>query len=366
MDILFNGRFATRPASGVERVGYELLRALVSLQERDGLPQTELTLALPNAGSADALDAYVQTNNRKPRLRKGFLPGQIWEQIELPCIAPRSSLISPCNLGPISRRKQLLIIHDAQWRSVPEAYSLAFRALYAALQPLLAKRVSHIVTVSQYSKNELERLNIVPPGKARVIYNGGDHILRVKADLRTLARYGLSPQGYILALGSLAPHKNLKMLMNAASARKSQYPELVIAGGTDARIFSSAGLQPQRGCRFLGRISDAELKALYDNALLLAFPSLTEGFGLPPLEAMYCGCPVLASNTGAVPEVCGEGALYADPHSATTWSRMLHELASSQDLRRTLAARGRESARKYTWNLAAGAYLDALSNPDIY
>ncbi|WP_058558173.1 glycosyltransferase family 1 protein [Thiohalocapsa sp. ML1] len=363
MGIVFNGRFATRPATGVERVGYELLRALLSLQDQNRFPFTvPPTLAVPNTERADALKTYVQTRDPRITIRKGLLPGQIWEQFELPFITPSSWLISPCNLGPISRRKQLLIIHDAQWRTVPEAYSFYFRALYASLQPRLARRVRHVVTVSQYSKNELERFNIVPRGKTRVIYNGADHILRVQADLGTLARYGLSCNGYILALGSLAPHKNLRMLINAAAARKSQHPELVIAGGTDARIFSAHGLHPQQGCRFLGRVSDSELKALYENALALAFPSITEGFGLPPLEAMYCGCPVLASHAGAVPEVCGDAALYTDPQSIGSWASTMEELSSSQELRVTLAARGRESARKYTWGAAARAYLDLLAD----
>jgi glycosyltransferase involved in cell wall biosynthesis len=360
--VFFNARFVTRPASGVDRVAAELLREFCELgqQEHGPIPEV-LGLALPSGGAFHPAGAINAERLVGLPMRRGKLPGQLWEQFELPWWNPEAWLISPCNLGPFVRRRQLVIIHDAQALLVPRSYSVAFRALYTAILPLLARRAAIVVTVSEASKRALERTNVAPPNTLHVIPNGADHIHRVKPDPGTLQRYGLASKGYILAIGSLAPHKNLKMLIHAAADRLPNAPELVIAGGADPAVFANADLRPGPGCRLLGRISDAELKTLYAHAIALAFPSLTEGFGLPPLEAMACGCPVVASTADAVKEVCGDAVIYAPPDDASAWRNAFQAIASSAELRTHLAYTGTQRAARFTWRRTAEQYLSLLA-----
>jgi glycosyltransferase involved in cell wall biosynthesis len=254
------------------------------------------------------------------------------------------------------------MIHDAQVYTQPGTYSPAFRLLYRWLLPALGRRSQVVLTVSEYSRLGLEKHGVVPPGKAHVVHNGVDHFGQVEADATTLARHGLAQQGYFLAIGSLAPHKNLKMLVNAARARKDKTIPLIIAGGKKPSVFKDEGLQEGDGVRFLGRVSDEELKALYQGASALLFPSITEGFGLPPLEAMSCGCPVVATTGGAVPEVCGNAVLYADPFRKSEWTNAMEKVAASPDLRQDFSQRGLARAQFFTWRRAAEQLLRILAD----
>jgi glycosyltransferase involved in cell wall biosynthesis len=290
-----------------------------------------------------------------------FLKGQLWEQVHLAGAHQNDWLLSLCNMGPVWRKRQIVMIHDAQVFRRPESYSRAFRLWYQVLQPLLGRRAAMVLTVSEHSKRELEHFGVVPSGKARVVPNGADHILRINPDESALARWGLERGRYFLALGSLAPHKNLAMLAAAAKARRDQSIPLVIAGGGNAAVFSSNGIVTGEGIRVLDRVSEVELRTLYEHATALAFPSLTEGFGLPPAEAMFCGCPVISSTGGAIPEVCGSATLALDPYDQAGWTRAMEELSENAGLRHTLSERGRAQAAKFTWRTAAKRLVSHLS-----
>lgn len=346
--LALNARFATRPMSGVDRVAQELTRALAALGD-----EVDLQAFAPRPPALAELPVP---------LTHGRLGGQAWEQLELPRARGDRLLFSPCNTGPLAVRNQVLLIHDAQPWLQPEAYSLAFRAWYYLLLPKLARRARAVLTISEYSRAQLERFGIVPPGKARVVLNGADHILRIAPDPDTLGRHRLTAGGYMLALGNLSPHKNLALLMRAAGARPPGQPPLVIAGGGNPRVFSDAGLEPPPGVRMLGRVSDGELRALYENATAFLFPSLTEGFGLPPLEAMLCGCPTVVSRAGAIPEVCGEASLYVDPTNEAAWTRAMIEVEASASMRDSLRERGLLNARRYDWRSSALKIVDHIQS----
>ena len=151
------------------------------------------------------------------------------------------------------------------------------------------------------------------------------------------------------------------MLVDASTARPPGEPELVIAGGGNSKIFSEAKISPGHGVRALGRVSDSQLKSLYENALALTFPSLTEGFGLPPLEAMLCGCPVIATNAGATPEVCGNAAIYVDPKNAEQWTAVMIQLANDDTMRNALREKGFIQAKLYTWRRSAMQLLTIVA-----
>jgi glycosyltransferase involved in cell wall biosynthesis len=137
---------------------------------------------------------------------------------------------------------------------------------------------------------------------------------------------------------------------------------LVIAGGGNPGVFGDAGIAPTEDVRLLGRVSDQELRALYENAMALIFPSITEGFGLPPVEAMFCGCPVIASAGGAVPEVCDGAALSVDPMDMEGWSTAMTRLTDDPDLRISLKRAGTQRSKAFTWRRAAETLLQHLAD----
>ncbi|MEM6938801.1 MAG: glycosyltransferase family 1 protein [Pseudomonadota bacterium] len=352
-----NARFLSRPLAGVDRVAFELASAL----DRYGLPpQISSFTAVHPARPATTDGILPRTMSmRKTRWWPG---GHLWEQGALTLNSGDSWLLSLCNTGPVLRRKQIVMIHDAQTFRHPESYTWPFRLWYRWMLPRLGRRAALVLTVSHHAKAELERFGIVPRGKARVVPNGADHILRHQADLDVLARHGLERQGYFLALGSMAPHKNIPRIIEAARARQDQTLPLILAGGGSNRVFSADQGSSQSGVQAIGRVTDPELRALYENAVALVFPSLTEGFGLPPLEAMLCGCPVIASSGGALPETCGDAALFVDPADRSGWTKALEHLASDMALRKDMSAKGRAHAAAYTWDNAAACLVRHLSS----
>ncbi|MGI3170909.1 glycosyltransferase family 4 protein [Pseudooceanicola sp. C21-150M6] len=349
-DLLLNARFLMRQPTGVDRVATELIAALIELGLPDGFgglsalhPRGDIVA--PGDRPKAILDMARATNSE--------LRGHPWEQIALPREAGSDWLLSLCNMGPVFRRRQIAMLHDAQVFRQPESYSRAFRTWYHVMQPRLGRRAAMVLTVSEHSKKELEHFGVVPPGKARVIPNGADHILRVQPDLGVLAKHGLERGRFLLAIGSLAPHKNLAMLIDAARRRTDRSIPLVIAGGGNAQVFGAAGLQASEDVRMIGRVSDEELRALYETATTLVFPSLTEGFGLPPAEAMFCGCPVISSTGGAVPEVCGDATLSRDPTDRDGWTDAMDQVTASTELCHRLAEAGRQRVARFTWRRAA-------------
>ena len=359
--LLLNARFATRPQTGVDRVASEMGRALYNLSCELGKNVIDFSLALPYKPKTQFENELIALIGDSKRIHRGQLSGQTWEQLELPFVAKDAWLLSPCNVGPFTRRRQILMIHDAQIFSVPQSYSRTFRTWYRRILPCIARRAEIVITVSEYSKTQLEHFGVVPFGKAHVIHNGVDHISRIRADQNTLSRNNLKKRGYFLFIGNLALHKNLAMLVNAATARPPGEPELVIAGGGNSKIFSEAKIPSGNGVRVLGRVSDSQLKALYENALALTFPSLSEGFGLPPLEAMFCGCPVIATNAGATPEVCGDAAIYVGPNNTAQWTAAMIQLAKDDTLRNGFREKGFLQAKHYTWQRSAMQLLTIIA-----
>ena len=344
--IVLNGRFLIRPPSGVERVAHQIAAELSSIA-RQLSDVLAFEIALPSAASD--LNPPFEVS----AIHVGKRNGHAFEQFELSRLSRNGWLYNPCNSGPMFHRRQLVTIHDAQIYSVPQAYSKAFVAWYRLMLPMLGRNARLVTTVSDFSRAELEEYGVSPPHRIAVVPNGADHIDAIAPDPQALHKFGLGGQPYILAIGSLSPHKNLGMLTAAAITRPPEAPMLVVAGGGNAAVFAQAGLTESSGVRMLGRVTDGDLKALYANALALAFPSLTEGFGLPPLEAMRCGCPIIASTGGAIPETCGDAALYVDPHDAAGWADAMIRMQADDAMRCALIEKGRTRASSFTWRRAA-------------
>lgn len=352
MDLIYlNGRFASQPVTGVQRFAVEMTASLARLcasEAGDALIVLVPPTAMPNASLGPV---------RVRQVGRGH--GHLWEQFELPFHAADGLLVNLANAAPLLARRQVVVLHDAGVFANGAAYSTLYRFWYRNLGRALSHSHARFVTVSAFSQGELvEYLGIAKEAIA-VIYEGADHLLRVPADGSVLTRHGLLSGRYVMAVGSLVAHKNLASLVNMASALPAAGIELVLVGGMDRAVYGKDVTLP-RPAKVLGRVTNSELRALYEQAACLVFPSRYEGFGLPPVEAMACGCPVVVSTAPALAESCGDAALYCDPNDragiAATVCRIIAEPTLAAEMRR----RGRAHVRSLTWDNAARAFLRLL------
>lgn len=245
-------------------------------------------------------------------------------------------MMNLCNTAPLLKRNQLVVRHDAAVFAVPEAYTPAFRWWYRLVFRVVSRVCRRMLTVSEFSRGELARYLRCLEASIGVVPEGGEHILRFPADHSVFERYGLGARPYVLAVSSLNPHKNFRAVARAIELLGDLDCEFVVAGGTNPRIFAGDDGYLSGRIKHIGYVRDEELRALYHRALCLVYPSLYEGLGLPPLEAMICGCPVVASTAASVPEVCGDAALYCDPHDPSKIAAQVRWIVSDTGLRRDL------------------------------
>lgn len=353
-EILINGKFYSAQMTGVHRVAEELLRALDDLaaSAEITLPRPAKIMLPANAARAP----HFQTIATAP---PGKLPWVWWEQIELPWRARKDVLVNLCNLGPLAHSGGITMIHDAQIYITPESYSRAFVAWYRIALPTLGRRSRTVLTVSDYSKRMLVAHGVARPERIAVIPNGVDHILRSAPDMTAFEKLGLADKGYVLALAATHAHKNIGLLFGAF--REMPDLKLVLIGAADKAAFAAKGQIAPDNVVFAGRVTDEEMRGLMERALCFACPSLTEGFGLPPLESMLVGCPAIAAPCGALPEVCGDAALYADAHDPAAWVAAINSLATNADLQAEKAAAGITQASRFTWRNSAKLLADAIT-----
>lgn len=342
-DLAINARFLTQRTTGVQRFAAEMTAALGQLGPKPVLLAPGAT-QLPDSWRERGWRLRAETGVR----------GNAWEQLILPFLARGSMLINLANTAPLLRRRQVVVIHDAGVFATPEAYSWKFRAWYRWLHRRLARGGTLIATVSEFSRGEIERCLGVPRGGIAVVGEGAEHILRPPRVVPPLAR-----GSYALAVGTPAAHKNLAALGKTAAMLRARGLDLVAAGGVAGNVFGAAAWPG--GIRPLGRVDDATLAALYRGATCLLFPSRYEGFGLPAIEAMACGCPVIAASIPALREVCGDAALFAAPDDPKGFATAAARLLDEPSLARHLRDAGQARAARFTWQAAAENLLGAIA-----
>jgi glycosyltransferase involved in cell wall biosynthesis len=194
-----------------------------------------------------------------------------------------------------------------------------------------------------------------------VAYPGHEGTQFSTAEEEILARNGLIKNRFILGVSSMSPVKNFTGLAAAYKHLDRRDHQLVIVGGGNTRIFHGFGKESASGAVFLGYVSDPELRALYENAACFVYPSSYEGFGLPPIEAMSCGCPVVVSDRAALPETCGDAALYCDPDDPVDISRKIAMILNDPKLAMDLSERGKIRAEIYTYRQCATKIWSEIS-----
>ena len=356
--VFLNGRFLGQATTGVQRFSAEIMAAIDGMVAKGEWPKT--VVLMPRRSRAEPGCGTVAACARLPLRQVGRMQGHVWEQAELPTAARGGVLVSLGNTAPVlAGRRQVVVIHDAGVFDTPQSYSLQFRYWYKTLQHGLVRSGARVVTVSQFSRQRIATWLGLDPESVVVMHEGANHILRVIADPSTLARHGLVPRHFAVVVGSRVAHKNLAALHEATGELQRRGIVIALAGETNSVVFSNARVDAGTG-RYLGRVTDAELRALYENAACLLFPSRYEGFGLPPVEAMACGCPVLAFGGGAVEEICGDAALYFPPGERRQIIGTIERLLDEDGLADRLRARGRQRAAALSWEASARALGDVV------
>jgi glycosyltransferase involved in cell wall biosynthesis len=254
----------------------------------------------------------------------------------------------------------ITMIHDAQVFITPESYSWAFARWYRTVLPVIGHRHLRILAVSQFSADQLVRYGVTQPDRISVIPNGADHLLSYNPRPEIIDRLQLRGRGFVIALANVQAHKNIGLLLKAFSDPSLASLKLVLVGAAEPKQFEALGYSVPQGVVFAGRVDDGELRALLEAALCLAFPSTTEGFGLPPLEGMTVGCPAVLAPCGALPEVGGEAAMYAAADDPAQWVEAIGTLASDPGLWERYSLAGRERSALFSWDQAGQKLVEVI------
>ncbi|MGA6096854.1 glycosyltransferase family 4 protein [Stutzerimonas marianensis] len=340
--IVINARFVTQQTRGVQRFAEQLCLELKELRN-------DLVFVAPD----DVLMERSATSLKVQRI--GRHRGHLWEQLDLPLWLARHGsppLVSLCNTAPLAYGNQIATHHDINYVRHPNSYSPLFRTTYRYLTPLLLKRIKALITVSEFSRGEIASHYRYPKERICVVPNAVD--ARFQPFAAQAYRSGTTP--YLLAVSSPSAHKNFARMV-AAFLRLDGLDdvELRIVGDSN-RVFSGSVYTPQssKRIRFLGRLSDEELVEAYQGAAAFVFPSLYEGFGIPPLEAQACGCPVIAARAASIPEVLRDSALYFDPLDVADIADCMKRILLDETLRADLRRRGKLNVARFSWRASAG------------
>lgn len=360
---------AVQQQAGIGRYTRELVRALANLDDTN-----QYLLFQASRGAKEPAGSWPENFRvRSIPVTDRWLT-IFWQRLRLPvpvelCTGPVDIFHSPdFVLPPVWRARSVLTIHDLSFLTTPETSDPNLREYLTRAVPRAVARADHILADSMSTRNDLATYLNTDPERITVVYPGVDPRFRPLRD-RTIAdvcaRYDLQ-QPFILSVGTLQPRKNYAVLIEACTRLDDlglETPDLrlVIAGGKGwlyEEIFETVErLGVGDRVRFLGFVADEDLPALYNAAEVFAMPSLYEGFGLPVLEALACGTPVVTSNVSSLPEVAGDAALLVSPHDVAGLSQALYQALTDQELRTTLRERGLIQARQFTWQRAAETVL---------
>ena len=379
MDITIDYTAAARQGAGIGRYARELVYAILAA----GSPH-HFVLMAATAGLGDRW-AREQQRLREmvthpTTLTFRTLPltddwmARLWQRLRLPLPAEWITghvdiFYSPdFVLPPLQRNTHaLLTVHDLSFLRHPETFPPKLGAYLNQAVPRSVTRADHILADSEATRRDLIDLLDVPPGKVTTLYGGvtprfdAQAVDGERAHLQ--AQYGVGARPYILSVGTVQPRKNYVRLMEACDPLAAERDlNLVIVGRPawlSEPILAAAEQRPY--VHLMGFFDDTDLPALYRQAEILAFPSVYEGFGFPPLEAMACGTPVVTSTASSVPEVVGDAGLLVDPLDVPAWTAALARTLDDQALRARLREAGLARAATFTWARSAQAWLDLVT-----
>lgn len=343
--IYINGKFLRQKITGVQRFALEVCKEIIKLAP-------EVKIIAPK-GEDVSLSSVVQF---------GLNKGVLWEQADLVYYLKRNGsplLLNLTNSAPVWYRPKVVVIHDIAWLRFPHAFSKKFFLWYRFLIPRVIRTSLKVITVSKFSKQELQEVFELPEEKIHVVYEG------VSSKFKPLE---IKKDDFILWVGSLQPCKNLENLLRAFQIlrKKGIKTKLYLVGATNPKVFGKFDVKESfEGVEFLGYKNDDELLSLYNRAQLFVFPSLYESFGLPALEAMACGCPVVASAMASLPEICEDSAYYVNPEEPEDIAEGMLKVLSDDQLRQSLVKKGLERVKLFSWHNTAKEILKIVQQVDV-
>jgi len=378
--------FASR-RTGTENYSYQLLKALAKIDH-----DNQYIVYLRSRLQGQALQSWPGNFEFKE-----IKWSRLWTQVGLAKQTFRDKvdvLFIPAHASPLFHKpglKTVVTVHDLGAEYLPKMHQLKQRLYLKWITHYQLKSAFKLIAVSKATEEDLVKRAGINPQKIEVIYEGYDKELfkPVKHDrvVKSLKQFGVQPGSYFLFVGTIQPRKNPERLIKAfayyssnevrskrilpfaiakrkvLANRSNNKTQLVIVGQKGWLSDSIYELPKKLGIedrvKFLGRVDDKDLPALYSGAIALTFPSLFEGFGLPILEAQACGCPVLTSNVSSMPEVAGKGALYVNPDDADDIVKGMMEI-NNQDTRKKLIKAGFENAKRFSWETCARETLAVL------
>jgi len=357
-------------------VGRLVRNQVLALAEFDQVNDYRLVYARPNRGSQPQFPRARNFARREVGLRERWLT-IMWHRARVP--VPADWFSGPVDvyhspdfvLPPLRHARGILTVHDLAFLMRPECADARLRAYLEEVVPRSVRRADFIIADSENTRNDLVVLLGVQPDSIAVVPGGVEErfapVLEADQLQRARRHLGVGDAPFVLAIGVLEPRKNLNRLMDAFGTLKERggVPadlKLVLAGGKGwlfDGIFEHHAESPVRDDILMpGFVSDEMLPAIYSAAEILAFPSLYEGFGLPILEAMACGTPVVASRSSCLPEVAEGAALMVEPTNVDGLSMALEQLLADAEQRARLIKQGRQRASEYTWHVAAERLLE--------
>jgi glycosyltransferase involved in cell wall biosynthesis len=362
MNVLVNARHLAGPRTGIEVYMEQLMGALgrTGQVRLTALTWESLNLGLP--GVVEVVPA------RRPNLRSGSLAATLWKLWfdQWGCL--RSVVDSRPILYhgmdgflPYSLRRRdraIATVHDLGWQAHPELYNRRLRVMYGGLFPWVVRRADRFIAVSRYTADDLVRRAGVPASKIDVVYHGLDPAFERPRNTGRLE----AESPYVLAVGGVSPRKNTRRLIQAfgrwraRGGHRSAYRLLITGTSLDSEFTTNGSALPD-GVSLLGYVDKAELPGLYAGAATFLYPGIYEGFGLPIIEAMACGAPVVTSQTGAAPEIAGGAAILVDPFQVDSIEAGLERATLGQEADR-LRELGRQRAQSFQWANAASTTLD--------
>jgi glycosyltransferase involved in cell wall biosynthesis len=357
--------------TGVGIFTYNLINAMHKLVKVDGA--FDLTVYSPVSHNLDpglrihTIPGIVQSSAYP---KTSALSRQAWNQFIYPLAARQMDvLLNPSTHGHLWGQHQVLTIHDLLSLRFPDI-STHQRIYFQKLLPAMIRKSTRIIAVSESTKADIMHYFGTPEDKIHVVHNGYDSKTFKPARGSSAAiREAYGVKDYILAVGPTYPHKNFTTLLKAYAllqpSIRQQHP-LLIAGGRPAYLNElrkkAANLGISAHLHFTGYVPQHLMPALYHEARMLVFPSLYEGFGIPLLEAMACGCPVISSNASSMPEVCGTAASYANPDAPESFYSAINRLLTDEAHRKHFSSAGLTRCRQFSWERSAATVIDIVKD----
>jgi glycosyltransferase involved in cell wall biosynthesis len=361
MEVVVNARHLAGPKTGIEVYMEHLLAALSRSGEVRITALSWAPLDLDLVGVTEVIPA------RRPNL--GGLPATLWklwfdQWYALRAVTPAEGIVFHGMDGflPYSLRRRdrsVATVHDLGWQAHPELYDRRLRLMYSGLFPWVLRRADRFIAVSRYTADDLIRRAGVPASKIDVIYHGMDPVFSRSARNQLPSSTGTP---YVLAVGGVSPRKNTRRLIaaftrwRARGGHRAQYQLWITGTSLDPEFAQNGGGLPE-GVSLLGYVDKAKLPGLYAGAAVFLYPGIYEGFGLPIIESMACGTPVVTSQTGAAPEIAGGAAILVDPFDIGSIEAGLEQASIPEEAER-LRTLGLQRIGPFDWATAAAATLE--------